>query len=215
MALPPNFIRPLIRGYSYFGAFQNDIMDKFWTAFEDWEVQSAIEAIKRAGVSLESSTPLHDVPAPVLYHLFSKPGALKYSFVLDVLATHELPQKLQSWPKSPPPGVLLLALHESSDIRQWVGKHWDLLSEFDPAAVVEQHQYAVHILLERLNGKTSDFPFIASNSELWSTMDTVIRWLPRSFLITSGVGKAVISHLHDTDARESLVSLRCLCVEAL
>ena len=181
------------------------MITKFWNAFEDWEAQAAIDAIKRVGVSQESSKSLGDVPPAILYHLLSKANSFTFTFVLDIIAIRqfELPSNVSSWPTTPPAGVLLLALHESSEIRGWVNKHWDLSSEMDAAAMVGQHKYAIRLILERLSRtqSTITFPFLQSDIEIWSNMESIISCLPPSLIASTGIPKTIVSHLRGPEKR--------------
>lgn len=197
---------------SYFGAFPPDVWKKFWLAFEVWEVDELVKEMKSAGISQTSSRSLKNLPLPIFYHLLYKGAAFKNSFILDILAIHPLPTNLSNLPIRPlPPGCLLLLLHESAEIRSWVKTYFDVKEEI---AIVEQHDLVARAISEKIargssSSKKSDpavsianaFPFISSQEQLWKELESVIQILPATVLHSSGLSKALIGHLHDTDSR--------------
>lgn len=196
----------LMLNIRYFAAFSKPVLDNFWTVFEDFEAQSATQAI--ANVDLSDAKP------SIVYFMLSKLAAFKIPAVLSALPSLALRKVADDWPLDPPPaGLFLLVLHEDKAIRGWA-RAWLAKGSVSPRENFSgNHVLALKILMNKLspgNEKvpvklmqelSTSFPFTASVEEMWFAMSSLIRIAPLEVIESYKVHRFVIIHLHDDGPR--------------
>ncbi|KAG0703798.1 SEN1 N terminal-domain-containing protein [Suillus ampliporus] len=212
---------------TYFGAFSDDVIRAFYSSFDDWELSVVIEALVHSGIDLSSSrlatrTP-QEVPQPVLYHMVSNMRVFRDPRVFSLIRACP---PISTWPLDPPPpGMFVLVMDESSDVRQWA-KAQIIKSTQVPMLehqFVAGHELALEVVISALTmscegkGTTADssmpYLFSSDSSELWAGFSQILRHLPTEVLAKSSEGmgcrRIVTGHLHDIGRQFSDI-LRCL-----
>ncbi|KAI5122782.1 hypothetical protein M0805_000126 [Coniferiporia weirii] len=214
---------------TYFGAFPENTVSRFWTAFENFEVQTIVEALRASGITPESSKTLADAPSPLVYHILSKPASFKDSFILQVIASKPFLPRAIDWPMDPPPpGYFLLVLHEDKEIRDWAVEHTAKAKAISLDQIPNCNlDIALQVVMRRITAEhdlskfgsqksaplavelVSIFPFSQSQGDIWAGFASLLHLLPGETIMAMGVHRKVIGHLHDNDKHFREV-LRCM-----
>lgn len=194
----------------------------FYSSFDDWELSGVVEALMRSGIDLSSPrlagrTP-QAVPQPVLYHMVSNMRVFRDPRVLSLIRACP---PISDWPlDSPPPGLFVLVMDESPDVRQWA-KAQMIKSNQVPMLehqFVTGHELALQAVISALTlsceGKATltesalpySYSFSSDSTELWHGFSQILRHVPTEALAKSFDGmdcrRIVIGHLHDVGRRE-------------
>ncbi|EIW80969.1 hypothetical protein CONPUDRAFT_104043 [Coniophora puteana RWD-64-598 SS2] len=217
---------------TYFGAFQPDILDKFYQSFTNWEILIVKEALGGIGVVLNNtqldSYTLSRIPGPILYHTLS---SLKFLEDASLLFLVRSCPKVQGWNTDvPPAGLLPLMMDESPEVRNW--SRGAVSSKVIPTNhFVAPYKESLGISLAALattanggsvgnfaypsldSGNFTSFPFSKDPVELWMGFTFILRLIPSDVLAQDELGRqcrrVVISHVNDIGQHFSVV-LRCL-----
>lgn len=197
---------------SYFAAFKERTLDRFWFAFEEYEVNETVKHFVNGGKRLADLTPSE------LYQLLSKTMAFKNPAVLELFSSKPLKPPSSDWPLSlPAPGVLLLAVHVDDDVREWALDRMKEADRNSQKVLNANHRSAVQVLVSRLfsvdielsplsKALSEDvllaFPFTSSLYNLWTALAYFVATLPYNALVSLELSRLVIGHLHDNDNRK-------------
>ncbi|KAG1742367.1 SEN1 N terminal-domain-containing protein [Suillus paluster] len=212
---------------TYFGAFSDDVIRGFYSKFDDWELSVVVEALVRSGIDLSDSrlaarTP-QEVPQPVLYHMVSNMRVFRDPRVFSLIRACP---PISDWPLvPPPPGLFILVMDGSSDVRQWAKAQ---ITKSTQVPMLEHqfvagHELTLEAVISALTmscegqGTTTDsvlpYMFSSDSSELWAGFSQILRHLPTEVLAKSSEGmgcrRIVTGHLHDIGRQFSDI-LRCL-----
>ncbi|TCD66618.1 DEAD-box type RNA helicase [Steccherinum ochraceum] len=219
--------------HTYFGAFKDVVLAKFWDSFSEWEARLAIEACKTAridpSVPAGSRRTLNEAPPAVTYLMLSNTQVLQNLEVMRLLQECTPTHAFSDWPTAvPPPGLLLLLVHNNTAIRTWTRSQ---LGTFTTTPMKsEQLLPAYTETLERVTkviglfdaqlGRAAhssvsgdSFPFAQDPSQLWSGYGNLLRFIPPecfrpSEMFRLDLRHIVIGHLSDPGSH-FLDVLRC------
>lgn len=185
--------------FRYLGAFQHDIKVQFMTAFETWERNCIVQ---QCGESISSA------PPAVVYRI-----VFNVNFLQDE-RIHRLFQRPPSapftgWLADPlPPGLLLLFMHENSDVRNWALQQAKSSSAPIPDEKQHsQHRLALEFIMNNISSivnnateaRNLQFPFTLDTGIIWQALFHVINYLPPKFFLGfTSIRRFVAGHLHDT-----------------
>ena len=206
---------------SYFGAFSDSVLEAFYGSFDDWELSIVVEALVRSGVDLSSSTlasrTSQKVSQPVLYHMVSNMRVFRDPQILSLVRACP---SISGWPSDPPPpGLFVLLMDESPDVRQWA-KAQVIKSTQVPmleSQFVAGHELALQAVISAVSlsrkgevvvtDSTSPYFFSSDPTQLWSGFSQILRHVPTEVLAKPSQGmdckRIVMGHLHDVGPRES------------
>lgn len=204
---------------SYFAAFGASTIDAFYDSFNAWEAQSALSALKSAGIPSVDGTPttLAHAPPAVSYHLVVNVRILQNVDVVNAIRAHVPPEPVIGWPTDPPAaGLLILMMDDDLSVRRWA-KSQAMKCTVVPVAndvFIGPHLDAFKAIAHALasTGATTNQPSVAFPSistdptVLWSGLVAVLRLVPDERLTSSAhfnvdVRRIVTSHLHDNGPR--------------
>ncbi|KAL5501492.1 hypothetical protein ACEPAH_8752 [Sanghuangporus vaninii] len=214
---------------TYFGAFSDTILTKFWMDFENYEVKSIVEGLTAADITPGSGKSLADVSVPLLYHIISKPAALADPLILRIISSEPFIPRAVDWPMEPlPSGYFLLAVHEDQDVRQWAVEHVGKAKPIPLEQFGSNHELSLHILLNRTAENVgsdafgtlgalsslarhinSAFPFSKSQDYIWAGLGAISQVIPVEVYEPSGLHRTIMNHLHDNASHFREV-LRCM-----
>ncbi|KAH8104550.1 SEN1 N terminal-domain-containing protein [Cristinia sonorae] len=217
--------------HTYFGAFSDPILKKFYESVAAWEVKVVLEGLAEAKIDpalpSESRRSLSDAPPALTYLMLSDYHILQDPKVIAILQSCPPKRAFSEWPTDIPPiGLLLLLMHESPNLRNWA-RSQVLLFKSTPMKS-EQFLPMYTEVLERTativgrvdshastTGSTmkDTFPFCSDSSQLWSGFGIFLRFVPRerfrpSELFRLDLRRIIIGHLSDPGLHFSDV-LRC------
>ncbi|GJJ15585.1 hypothetical protein Clacol_009863 [Clathrus columnatus] len=199
---------------TYFSAFSKQTLDNFFAAVDKWEVDITLDALATAGVVSGSKKSVSDSPPAVLYHILVSLHLLNDIKILTVLREHPPCIQASGWPHEVPPGLLLLLFSESSEIRTWTQQQ---LSR-RPSLTLEQFSDSYDCVLQSVATALTSVPYTPETtsavtkpmivyftmpiSQLWSSLQGFLRWIPESVFISRRhlfkmFKSAIIGHLHD------------------
>ncbi|KAF9516494.1 hypothetical protein BS47DRAFT_1483978 [Hydnum rufescens UP504] len=192
---------------TYLSDYPDRTLDTFFASVDAWEFEIVSEAINDA--RLVATSP-GVIPLPILYHILVNIFLLQHPSLFDVLCTQPLPEQLDGWPRTPPPGMVLLLVTSNNELRTWAEKVTPLMGVID--TVDPQLSTFIQKLICRLSGNPSPGISIPSflleytlpTPELWDVLPGVLHLLStnatKSLNSMEGCGLArlVLSHLSDT-----------------
>lgn len=198
--------------YRYFGAFKPNILTRFWIAFEAFEVKLISQA-------LDGKRSTSDVTPSVFYHTLSKALSFKQPEVLKFLSFKPFDGPIHDWPRNPPPpGIILLSVHEDIEIRAWALSKLKEADRNSQRMLNENHRVIMQVLLAKLTSDStgtsalaqevlSFFPFSSSLYDFWAALAHVVPAITSQEILSMSLPRLVIGHLHDNDDREFSPSL--------
>lgn len=205
--------------HRYFGAYGEDILQRFFDKFEEWELQLVLEDLKKAGFTSDDTSALagktlSDVPSTLLYRMVANWKVFSDARIQTLFA-HCLPTRIVSdWPmKSPPPGLLVLQMGESKALRDWARKQTLSceLSLLAPHQFTESYSQALMAMVAVVSSPTyaSSESLLLSTEPpvVWAAFGTMLRLVPVERLMPSrtqaiDLRHVVSGHLHDTGSRK-------------
>ncbi|OAX44312.1 hypothetical protein K503DRAFT_861544 [Rhizopogon vinicolor AM-OR11-026] len=212
---------------TYFAAFSDDVVKTFYSSFDGWELSTVIEALVRSAIDLSgprlASRRPQTVPQPLLYHMVSNMSVFRDPRVLSLIRTCP---PISDWPPDPPPpGLFVLVVDESPDVRQWA-KGQIVKSTQVPMLehqFVAGHELALQVVISALTSSregtatltdsSSLYSLSSDPTEVWSGFSQILRHIPMEVLAKSSEGincrRVVTGHLHDVGRQFSDI-LRCL-----
>lgn len=210
-----------MHSFSYFGAFTDNVLSRFWVAFENSEIQAIVEALTEANITPSSSKSLADVSSPVLYHILSKPAAFRNPLIVGIVSSQPLLPRAVDWSMDPPPpGYFLLVVHEDKEVRDWAREHIANAKPILHGQFDRNHELALQILLKRLIGHISlngtegrqsltplekeidaGFPFSNNQRDIWTGFASILRLISDVTFESLGLHRIIIGHLHDNGSR--------------
>lgn len=210
----------------YFGAFSDDVLQKFYKSYDDWELKFVKDGLASAGISGNSRNNLsafRTVQPGVIYHAVSNLHVLRDP---DILALIRSRPSVASWPTDvPPPGLFILMFDESQDVRQWSRSFATACSEIPMAEChfVTGHELALRTVFSLIAKTTNQhnlvalhtplveadigfsFPSTLDPSEIWVGFCQVLRQIPTEVILRlyDGVNcrRVVTGHLHHVGPR--------------
>lgn len=207
------------QSHRYFGAYAEDILQRFFEKFEEWELQLVLEDLTKAGfasddISTLTGKTLSDIPSTLLYRMVANWKVFSDARI-QTLFSHCIPARIVSdWPmRSPPPGLLMLHMGQSKTLRDWARKQ-TLSCE---VGLLAPHQFTESYSLSLLAmASVITSPAYASPESLllsteppvvWAAFGTMLRLVPVENLMPSrmqtiDLRHIVSGHLHDTGSRK-------------
>lgn len=171
-------------------------------------------------MTLNPEKTLANAPLPVIYHLVSTQTALQDKTILHLLEAKPPPSRINGWPDfSPPPGFLLLLMHQNAEVRKWAKSHVSQVKGIPYTQFTEAHMSTLCIIVQavssgsssvKINGSSavSNFPFPSDSEALWHNFIHVIPLVPREVLQSKDnevrLSRVIIGHLNDNAARKSI-----------
>ncbi|KAF9485837.1 hypothetical protein BDN70DRAFT_870734 [Pholiota conissans] len=189
---------------TYFAAFVPEVLEQFFTSFENWELEEVLKDIRSTTGSLPSGT-LYRLMS--IWNIFCHPATIAY------LKGHVPPCPVPGWPEHPlPPGVLALLIASDTNLRTWAKNyasgskliHSDFLTGPPYIRVLEfitsslenlSRAHPTSTVLQHMD--------LAGEMDLWSGVYTVIRLLPPEWLTSNGsvplrLRRVILKHLRDS-----------------
>lgn len=213
----------------YFDTFTDEQVEGFYDSFDDWERRATLDDLASVGISLGAERSfaqrkMLEVPA-IIFHILSNLAILKDPTILSILHAFPPLEPLRDWPSDPiPPGLMILMMDESLDVRQWA-KAQAAKCKVVPIALDKfsrSHDQSLEAIASALSSSSSEFPamstpnntmtatprytFASQPEDLWSGFTSVIRLIPPSALTSSprrnaDIRRIVTGHLHDDGPR--------------
>ena len=200
---------------------------EFWNSFALWETEEIVKALNRTGISLNADKTLANVPVPVVYHLVSTPVAFRDRVILNLLETKPPLSRIDGWPDlPPPPGFLLLLMHQNGDVRKWVRAHVSQIKVFPKEQFTRPYMMVLRMIVEALSSGSSSsqmkegsimsvFPIPSDSEALWHNFIHVIPLVPHEVLQSKDnevrMSRFIIGHLNDNAPRELLLACHIEC----
>ena len=226
-------LRALNIDLRYYGAFSQQVRHRFWTSFEEWEVQTIVDALKALGVTPESKKGLDAAPAQLVFYILSRAKAFADPFIQQVVSKPFKTIPL-SWPIDPlPAGYVLFSMHEQSHVSSWAFDHLDQIikaqteTDFGLAKdrLTPAHETLILVASQQLSNDlpdregltpylgmaqsiSSSFPFSLAPENVWKGVLPIIRLLSDESIAYFGLHKTVLNHLHDAESRMWPADLR-------
>lgn len=211
---------------SYFAAYDATTLKNFFSVFEGWELTTVLEDLKKegftAGDSMEGTgRSLADIPIQLLFRMVTNWTIFSNSEIQTLLHDFAPAQPVSGWPSIyPPPGMLLLAVDQSEQVRQWArGQCLSAdLTVMPPAKFTGSYIKAFEMMVQAIQGTTSNLdgsPAFNVSSDpvvLWSAFSKVIRLVPPTenpCKSTFDLRRTVTSHLHNTGPRKLANNSMC------
>ncbi|KAI0670809.1 SEN1 N terminal-domain-containing protein [Trametes maxima] len=206
--------------YTYFGAFQDSVLENFYVSFHKFLTDTAVEALAEKGFIVgnqsDSGRTLAQAPLPLTFLTVTYLPMLQDSRVVSLLHTFcpRTPIDNVDWPQLPLPALLALLYDEVLEVRSWAQKQATLyktapiaMEKFSPAHLVVLKAAVDCLASSRPLGDCfgSDYKlsFVADVPSLWSSFASLLRFVPvelfrSSRTFDSDIRHMVIGHLHDT-----------------
>ncbi|KAI0086495.1 SEN1 N terminal-domain-containing protein [Irpex rosettiformis] len=198
--------------HTYFGAFAENTLKRFYKTFDDELVRLIVETCEsaqlRPGQPSTNGKTLADIPAPVFYLMLSNPTIVTNAKVIGLLRAHIPSAPVAGWPNdSPAAGLLLLLMEKTPEVRSWAALQANACTrgpmprERFTAVHSKVLEMTMHAILPPTSSLESSF-FSDDLSALWQGYSTILRFVPEEWLYPSksnhlDVRQTVITHLSD------------------
>ncbi|KAI0648078.1 SEN1 N terminal-domain-containing protein [Trametes meyenii] len=206
--------------HTYFGAFQDSILENFYASFHRFLADTAVEALAEKGFvvgnSSDSGRTLAQAPLPTVFLAVTYLPMLEDPRIIALLHTFcpRTPIDHVDWPRLPSPALLALLFDEVSEVRSWAQKQATLyktapisMDTFSPAhlAVLKAATDCIESSrpLSECFGLDYQLSFVTDLPSLWSSFASLLRLVPVELFRSSrafdlDIRHMVIGHLHDT-----------------
>ncbi|THH27997.1 hypothetical protein EUX98_g6198 [Antrodiella citrinella] len=110
--------------HTFFGAFADGVLDKFYASVSDWECRAALKGSADAKVDPTAPTgsrrSLSDAPPALTYLMLSSAPIMQNPKIMTTLQECTPTSTFSEWPTDiPPVGLLLLLMHDNAAVRSW------------------------------------------------------------------------------------------------
>ncbi|KAI0822260.1 SEN1 N terminal-domain-containing protein [Trametes gibbosa] len=218
--------------YTYFGAFAEKVLEKFYDHFHQFLTDSTLEALAEKGfVSTNAPDPsrtLADAPPAVTFLILTYLHMLQDSRVTSILHAFCPRALVEAWPTDIPPSTLLALLFDSSfELRQWAQKQCKLyeVAPISTENFLLSHSTVLKAVLDSIESSRSlgdcfgpayKVSFVTDIPSQWAGLTTLLRFTPVELFRSSksfglDIRHIVTGHLHDTG--EHLIDvLKCFVI---
>lgn len=193
-------------------------------------MQSIVNALTGLGITPDSSKALDAASAPLVFYALSRAKAFTDPFIQQVFSKPFQPIPL-AWPMDPPPpGYVILTIHEQSHVSSWALSHLEqvIATLGDNVLTMDRltpaHTTLIMVLSRRLFRDYKEreglaqyldmvqkisltFPFSSNSENIWKSVPPVLTLLSNESIVHFGLHKAVLNHLHDIESRMLLSGL--------
>jgi len=201
--------------HRYFGAYNTDILQKFFAAFENWELKLVLDDLKKAGfptdksIHLLAGKSLSDAPSTLLYRLVVNWTVFSDARIQELIGTCPPTRPPLDWPAgNPPPGMLGLLMHKSPEVREWARQQCpdNSTTLMTAPQFTDSYVNALTTMAGAVPGSSSTTGGLLFSSDptvIWSAIHTMLRMVPVDRLRTLRVQAVslrlfVTLHLRDS-----------------
>ncbi|CCM01866.1 uncharacterized protein FIBRA_03937 [Fibroporia radiculosa] len=205
--------------HTYFGAFSDSTLQRFYESLDGWEVESVLAALSEVHIAPSDSRSgfersLSMAPPAVVYHIFTNLRIMGDPSVVNVLHTFPPNTSITEWPSDcPPPGLFYALLAEQPEVRAWAESQISSyqLTPMPAKGFLREHRAILESVSKVVSTRTTSgaaggetpFPLVDEANILWSNFLLILRLIPVPFLRPGksydlDIRHLVIGHLHDS-----------------
>jgi hypothetical protein len=192
---------------SYFGAFSNRTLNRFWDSFSAWEVDTIVVALP--ALTTQSSS----VRTAVTLHILSNPTISRDDRVLELFASTIPSLKVDTLPGSlPPVGLFYLRTNPKVALHSWAQEQLDKFANGKTQEGAFDERFRV--LVQNLSFQIAQGQ---DNSQLsWNALYEVFKWAPAELLSSAENFGADVRHLLTTSlSAKGSRMLSCISFEII
>ncbi|TFK27976.1 hypothetical protein FA15DRAFT_612773 [Coprinopsis marcescibilis] len=198
---------------TYFAAYDPKVLDVFFAGLDAWELDTLLEDLRAKGITAGNATTVSEIPSPLLYRMLANWRIFSNSTIQTLIHAFPPSQIAADWPPNePPPGILILLMDSSQQIRDWARRQAFPVEPvpMHPERFIPSYANAFRAAAEALNSTQSAFSFSSDRQILWAEFTTLLRLAPikqsaASNLQPLDLRHAVTGHLQDPEPHFSLV----------
>lgn len=189
------------------------VLDTFFVAVDDWELDSILNAVEESGISMDSKKSLNDLAPAILYHILSSISFFRDQEIVRLFYEQPPRYVVPSWPNNTLPGLLLLLFQGNEEVRIWAERQLDNCRPLPKECFSADYRHILQAVISCLvPGAPDNSKFAYSLAllpisvfALWPGLSKLIRLMPKEIVNEHDemriLCRSIISHLHDGGSR--------------